>query len=123
MLVTIQLFLRFVYFERERKKGERGRGREWEREGGSEGQKEWERENPQADFMLSVEPNVGAQSHDPNTMTWAETKRQMLNGLRHTGAPFLFLIDLIENSLFKILIATMYPLMYAYVYMPTYAYI
>ena len=63
-------FQRFMYLlERERESTPRGGGRGRGRE----------RENPQADSPLNIEPDVGAQSHDPETMTWARIKSQTLN--------------------------------------------
>ena len=49
----------FIYFERER-----------EREGGKEGERE-----PQAGPTLRAEP-MGAQSHNCEIATWADTKKQ-----------------------------------------------
>ena len=52
---------------------------------GAEGERE-----SQADSMLKVKPDVGAQSQDAESMTWAETKSQMLSWLHHPGSPRLF---------------------------------
>lgn len=38
-------------------------------------------------LLLSVVLNVGAWSHDPEVITRAETKSQLLNQLSHPGTP------------------------------------
>ena len=41
----------------------------------------------------------GASSRNPEIMTWADIKSQMLNFLSHPGAPILFFFDIIVNRL------------------------
>ena len=53
---------------------------------GGEGQRKRERKS-QADSDLSTEPDSGAQSHNPEITTWAETKSWTLNQLCHPRAP------------------------------------
>ena len=43
----------------------------------------------QAESLLSMEPDTGARSHNPEIMTWAETKSWMLNRLSHPGIPVI----------------------------------
>ena len=41
-------------------------------------------------LRIEHETGCGAQSHDPEIMTWAETKSQMLNQLCHPGTPYIY---------------------------------
>ena len=71
-LVTL-LKNRFIYlFWRVGSGGGRGRGRE-------------------DDSLLSMEPDAGTLSQDPEITTWAKIKSQMLNQLNHPRAPAWFL--------------------------------
>ena len=53
-----------------------------------EGQRERERERISSRLcIVSTEPNAGLESMNHVIMTWAKTKSQMFNQLRHPGAP------------------------------------
>ena len=54
-----------------------------------EGKGQKERKNPQVDSLLSVESDAELDSRTRETMIPAEIKSQMLNQLRHLGAPAL----------------------------------
>ena len=59
------------------------------------GQRESEKERiPSRLCTIGAEPDVGLELMNPEIMTWAETKRRLLNGLSHPVAPCynLFLV-------------------------------
>ena len=74
--VSFKTYFTFWEREREREKGE--------------GQKEREKENPEQ-ALRSV--RLGAPSHDPEIMTWAQIKSWILNHLSHPGAPGIYIFN------------------------------
>ena len=71
-LFNFILYLKFIYFERER---ERERHREGER-------------FPSRFHTVGSEPNMGLELMNHEIVTWAKIKSRTLNRLRHPGAPF-----------------------------------
>ena len=64
--------------------------------GGAEGKGErefW------ADSAHSTQPDLGAWSHNPEIMIWAETKSQMLNQLSHPGTPSYYFDEIWVSQL------------------------
>ena len=74
MLLTYLSFFKiyFMYF--------------WERES-KQGEEQQERERIPSRLPTECGAPLGAQSHDPEIMTWAKTKSWMLNWLSHSGTP------------------------------------
>ena len=59
----------------------------WEKEGERENKGEGQREREKISSRFSTQLGAWqrAWSHDPEIMTWAKTKSQLLNGLSHSG--------------------------------------